>query len=446
MQTERRVVITGLGAATPIGIGFEPFWDALIRKRCGIHKIEAFDPSRFPSQIGGELPSFSLGDYIPKSYRKSIKVMSRDIKVAVISAYHAVRDAGLNTKCIIDRGEASGPPNVDSRRLGANIGAGLICADLSELAGALATAADEHRRFSLARWGEEGMSNLTPLWLLKFLPNMLACHVTIVHDAQAPSNTITCAEAASHLAIGEAFRTIARGDADVCICGGAESKINPMAIARPSLWGRLNTDGNATPERASKPFGAGRSGMVAAEGGGLVILESLEHARARGARVYAEVTGFGSGTSGNGRSTPDPTGRGMALALQKALADADTNADRIDLVTPFGTGTVEHDAAEMAGWNEVFGSRLADVPAITTRGAVGNNGAGSGAIDLATTAMAVYRGAVPPSVNTDQLDADCRFKFVQDGPIDANVTRAISLGYALAGGQCAAIVIQRYQE
>ena len=212
MALRRRVCVTGLGVATPIGIGIEPFWDALIQKRCGLRRIEAFDPSGLDSQIGGELPPFSLGDHIPRSYRKSVKVMSRDIMVAVICAYHAVKDAALNTRCIVERGEAVGEPNVDSRRFGASVGAGLICADLSELAGALSIAADDNGRFSLARWGTEGMENLTPLWLLKFLPNMLACHVTIVHDAQAVSNTITCAEASSHLAIGEAFRTIARGE------------------------------------------------------------------------------------------------------------------------------------------------------------------------------------------------------------------------------------------
>jgi 3-oxoacyl-[acyl-carrier-protein] synthase II len=446
MVHRRRVVVTGLGVATPIGLGIEPFWDALIQKRCAVGRIKAFDPSGLAAQIGGELPGFSLRDYIPKSYRKSAKVMSRDINVAIICAYHAVKDAALNTKCIIERDEAAGPANLDSRRFGANIGAGLIAADLPELAGALSTAADEQRHISLARWGREGMSNLTPLWLLKFLPNMLACHVTIVHDAQAPSNTITCAEASSHLAIGEAFRTIARGAADVCICGGAESKINPTAVARPLLWGRLNTEDNDSPESASRPFGAGRSGMVVSEGGGLVILESLEHALARGARIYAEMAGFGAGTNTTSWSQVDPSGRGIARALHNALSDADCLADQVDLAAPFGTGTAEHDAGEMAAWNNVFGAGLGEVPALTTRGAIGNNGAGSGAVDFAATVMALYQNTVPPSVNTDRPDQACRFRFVQNDPIDAKIDRAISVGHAMAGGQSAALVIRRYQE
>ncbi len=446
MVRKRRVVVTGLGVATPLGIGIEPFWDALIQKRSGIRRIGAFDPSGLAARIAGELPPFSLRDFIPKSYRKNAKVMSRDIMIAVVCAYLAVKDADLATKCIIERGEATGPPNLDSRRFGANIGAGLICADLHELAGALATAADNDRNFSLAKWGAEGMDNLTPLWLLKFLPNMLACHVTIVHDAQAPSNTITCAEAASHLAIGEAYRTIARDDADVCICGGAESKINPMAIIRPQLWGRLNTDDNDAPERASRPFGAHRRGMVAAEGGGLVILESLDHAHKRGARIYAEVVGFGAGAGTESWSKPDSKGRGLSLAIRNALADAGATHEGIDLVAPFGCGTIEHDAAEMAAWNEVFGSRLDDVYAITTRGAIGNNGAGSGAIDFAAMVTALQHNTAPPSLNTENLDPTCRFRFVQDDPIDADITQAISVGYALAGAQNAALVIRRYQE
>jgi len=446
MAARRRVVITGLGVATPIGIGMDAFWEGLLQRRCGIRRVESFDPSGLPCQVAGELPPFQLGDFIPKNYRKSAKVMSRDITLAVVSAYHAVVDAGLNTKCIIERGESPGPPNVDSTRFGANIGAGLVCADLNELAGALSTAADQQGRFDLRRWGSDGMSNLTPLWLLKFLPNMLACHVTIVHDAQAPSNTVTCAEASSHLAIGEAFRTISRGDADVCICGGAESKINPMAMTRPALWGRLNTGDNESPHLASRPFAADRRGMAPSEGGGLVILEALEHARARKARIYAEITGFGAGSNTVSWSSPDPKGRWLNLAVQKALADAASTIEQIDLVAPFGAATPEHDAAEMTAWNDVFGSRLDDVSALTTRGALGHNGAGSGAIDFAATVMALYCNTIPPALNTSNPDPASRFQFVQGDPKDARVQQALSLGYALAGGQSAALVIKKFEE
>ena len=445
MASARRVVITGLGVASPIGIGIEPFWDALIRKESGIKRVACFDPSGLPSQVGGELPAFQLGDHIPKSYRKSAKVMSRDIKIAVVAAYHAVKDAALVTKCIVDRGESEGPPNVESSRFGANIGAGLVCADLTELAGALSTAVDDKGVFDLVRWGRDGMNNLTPLWLLKFLPNMLACHVTIVHDAQAPSNTITCAEASSHLAIGETYRTIARGAADVCICGGAESKMNPMAMARPALCTRLSTRGNERPDDACHPFSRQASGTVAAEGGGLIILESLEHAKARGARIYAELVGFGASASIQSWSDVDD-GTALAIAIRKALADAGSSSADCQLVNPFGTGIADVDKSECRAWNEVFGDKLSSVAALTTRGALGNNGAGSGALDIAATTMALHRNTIPASYNTGDPADGSEFGFVQDDPRDVSVKQAVSASYALAGGQCAALVLRRYQE
>ena len=446
MVTKRRVVVTGLGVAAPTGIGVEPFWDALLERTSAIAEIRAFDPSGLPSRIGGELPSIALADYIPKTYRKSAKVMSRDITIAVVCAYHAVVDAGLRTRCIVDRGDAPGPTNVDSARFGANIGAGLICADLPELAGALSTASNDGRSLSLRKWGEEGMANLTPLWLLKFLPTMLACHVTIVHDAQGPSNTITCGEASSHLAIGEAFRTIARGDADVCICGGAESKINPMAAARAQVMGRLNIQANDAPHSACRPFARDRAGTVVSEGGGLVILESLDHARRRSTRIYAELVGFGAACGVGGANDVESRGRGVAGAVRKAMLDASIAPTDVDLAIPFGVGTVDHDRAEIVGWTEALGVRLGEIPALTPRGGVGNSGAGSGAIDFAAAALAVNRNTVPPSINTDDLDPACPFRFVQTGPIDAPVHRAITNASAIGGRQSAALVLARYEE
>ena len=445
MSAKRRVVITGLGVATPIGIGIDAFWDALLRGECGLKRIAAFDPSGLPGQIGGELPAFQLGDYIPKSYRKSAKVMARDIMIAVVCAYHAVTHAKLATKCIIERGEQSGPPNLDVTRFGANIGAGLICADLDELAGALATAAGASREFDIRKWGEEGMSNLTPLWLLKFLPNMLACHVTIVHDAQAPSNTITCGEASSHLAIGEAFRTVARGDADVCICGGAESKINPMSVARQTLCGRVSTQDNHRPESGSRPFASDAGGMIPSEGGGLVILEALEHAQRRGARILAELAGFGAASNIESWNQPSSDGRAPSLALQKAIADAKTGPREIDLAVPFGTGIPAYDAAEAAAWNRVFGERLAQMPALTTRGALGVNGAGSGAIDFSAMVMALSSSTLPPSLNTSRLASSARFSFAQHDPRDLRARQAVSLSYSLGGGQSAALVTRKWE-
>lgn len=445
MADKRRVVVTGLGVATPIGLGIEAFWDALTQRRCGIGPVRAFDASGFDARIAGELPAFQLGDYIPKAYRKSAKVMSRDINIAVVCAYHAVKDAGLRTRCLIEREEVAGPPNFEATRFGANIGAGLVCADLAELSSALATSVDADGSFSFKKWGGEGMTNLTPLWLLKFLPNMLACHVTIVHDAQGPSNTITCGEASSHLAIGEAFRTIARGDVDACVCGGAESWVNPIAFARSQLIARQCKSADFEPAEALRPFGADRCGLVASDGGGLVILESLEHARARGARIYAELVGFGAATDVKNWTEPDPQADALSQAMRAALRDAAIDAARVDLAVPAGVGTRAHDAMEIAAWNRVLGDRLPSISAIATRGAIGVCGAGAGAIDFAAMVMAVHRGAVPYSRGTQNADRASRFRFVDADVVDVRAGYALSTGYSLAGGQTAAVVVKKFE-
>jgi 3-oxoacyl-[acyl-carrier-protein] synthase II len=438
-MSERRVVVTGLGVVSPLGVGVEPSFEALLAGRCGIRRIEAFDPSRFDSQIA----EFRVQDYVPRSYRKATKVMARDIELAVGAAYEAVKDAGLKTRCLLERGEADPPTNVDPARLGANIGAGLLCADLTELAAAVATAVEDGQ-FSLARWGRDGINNLTPLWLLKYLPNMLACHVTIVHDAQGASNTITCGEASSHLAIGEAFRTIARGGLEACICGGAESKLSPMGLIRQALLGRLATEDNDRPEAACRPFDADRRGTVISEGSGLLVLEGLEHALARRAGIYAELVGFGAANNVRSWSQPDPEGRGLRLAVDKALADAKTEPQQVDLVVALGSGLPEHDLSEARGLGAALGAHAGVVPVMATKGSLGNNGAGSGAIDLALACQAMRRGVVPASRNTQHPDPRCGLRVVTGEPLQARINTILAVSYALGGGQNAALVLRRY--
>jgi 3-oxoacyl-[acyl-carrier-protein] synthase II len=444
--SRRRVVITGLAPVTPIGVGVTDFWNALLERKSGIRRIQSFDPARFESQIGGGIDGVKAATHVPKSYRKASKVMARDIVLAVVAAHQAVVDAGLQTKCSVERGEAA-ERNLDSSRFGANIGAGLICADLSELAEAL-HGGTENDEFSMAKWGAEGMNNLTPLWLLKFLPNMLACHVTIVHDAQGPSNTITCGEASSHLAIGEAFRTIARGVADVCICGGAESKANPMALIRQCLGNRLSTN-NDNPEKACRPFGQDRDGTVVSEGGGLVILEELEHARGRGARIYAELVGFGASNDAYDPaqpSKPHPEGRGLGLAGKKALKDAGLDAGVIDMVSAFACGLVDRDAVEAKAIDTILGDRVGEVPVLTIKAGLGNNGAGSGAIDFIAAVLAMYNSTIPPAFNSAPTDRACPLKLITEDPVDAKVEFALCNAYALGGGQNASLVIKRFRE
>jgi 3-oxoacyl-[acyl-carrier-protein] synthase II len=444
-MSRRRAVITGLGLVSPIGLGADAVWQGLLEGRPGIRRISAFDPSRFDSQIGGDIETLDVREYVPKSYRKSTKVMARDIEIAVAAAYLAAADAGLKTKCLIDRGEAAGGTNVDSTRFGVNIGAGLICADLTELAGALYTARDEQGNFDIHKWGAEGMNNLTPLWLLKFLPNMLSCHVTIVHDAQAPSNTITCGEASSHLAIGEAFRTIERGAADVCLCGGAESKLNPMGLLRQSLLKRLCTCHNETPAGACKPFDKARCGTAISEGGGLLVLEELEHARARGAKIYCEVVGFGAGANSYSWSEPHPQGESIAIAARKALADAGLTPDGIDCVGAFGLGTTAHDLSEARGIRGALGDRAGQVPTLAVKGSIGNNGAGSGGIEVGVAALCMKHQTVPASLNTAAPDPECGLNVVTGRPYTGPIGTILTTAYALGGGQTAALVLKRLE-
>ena len=439
---DRRVVITGLGIVCPAGMNADEVYQSLLAGRSGISRIEAFDPSGFDSQVGGQVGRLKMGDFVPRGYRKATKVMARDIELAVAASHEAVRDARLQTKCLVERKEDDETHAIDPTRFGANIGAGLICADLTELAEALATATDGDGEFDIRKWGSDGMTNLTPLWLLKFLPNMLACHVTIVHDAQGASNTITCGEASSHLAIGEAFRTISDGAADICICGGAESKLNPMGLMRQSLLKRLAADGNDDPASACKPFDAKRSGTVISEGAGLIILEALEHAERRGARIYGELIGFGAGANIKSWSQPDTDGRAVAVAVEAALADAGVTANDVELIVAFGTGIPDCDLAEARGLRAAMGNRATDVPTVAWKGGLGNNGAGSGAIDFAAALMAGHTGKIPPSQNVEQVDPDCGLNVLTGEPAALHPKVVLSAAYALSGGQTAALVFR----
>ena len=429
----RRVVITGIGVISPIGIGKDAFWTNLLAGQIGVRRIASFDPSGLPSQIAGEVPAFKIGDYVPKSYRKATKVMARDIELAVVAADDAFKDAGLQSKAYGDS------PTIDSARFGCNIGAGLISADLNELTAAMNTARDGNK-LNLERWGRDGMSQLTPLWLLKYLPNMLACHVTIIHGLKGPSNTITCADASSHLAIGEAFRTIQRGDADSAICGGAETKVVPMSLIRQILLRRATDRCNNSPETAVRPFDADATGTAVAEGGGLFILEEYEHAKQRGAKIYAELVGFGASQDTYSVTIPDPSGHSYSRAISKALAEAGAAPDDIDLLVPHGLGIPAHDRAELAGLKKAFGSAMENVPLAPIKAQIGNTAAGSG-IDAAAAVLSLHHGRIPAALNTQKTIDGIKLN-VSSQVRDGKVALAVSSVYSL-GGQNAALVFRR---
>jgi len=251
----RQVVITGLGVVSPFGQGADALWEGLLQGRCAIGPITRLDATGFACQLAGEVPAeVSVKKRVPKTHRKAVKVMARDTELAVIAAHEAASDAGLGTPGLEEQ-RPEGPAH-PPHRLGCQIGAGLIACETNELTQALVTALDERTgEVSLRAWGEKGMGNLTPLWLLKYLPNMLACHVTIIHNAQGPSNTITCAEASGLLSAAEAVRVIRRGAADACFAGGAESKLNHMGLVRMDFAGRLaHAPAEAPPEQVVRPY------------------------------------------------------------------------------------------------------------------------------------------------------------------------------------------------
>ena len=442
----RRVVITGIGVASPIGIGVDAFWAGLLSNESGVKRIGSFDPSGFASQIAGEVPAFKIGDYVPKSYRKATKLMARDIELAVVAAAGAFKDAGLKSKADGDavKGDAArnDSPDFDPARFGCNIGAGLISVDLDELTAALTTSRDGDNPdvLDLLRWGREGITQLTPLWLLKYLPNMLACHVTIVHGLQGPSNTITCADASSHLAIGEAFRTIQRGAADLAICGGAETKVQPMGLMRQILLKRVTTTANNSPAMAVRPFDESATGTAVGEGGGLFVLEEYERAKARGVRIYAEIAGFGATQDTFSVTRPQPTGDSYGKAILRAFADANIPPAAVGLIVPCGLGLASHDRAELNGLTSVFGGGLSRIAMCPTKGRTGNLAAGTG-VDAAAAVLSLHHQTVPAAMNLTTPLAGMTLN-VEHNVRHADFDVALSSVYSL-GGQNAALVFRR---
>lgn len=411
----RRVVITGVGAVSGFGVGAKVLWEGLCSQKSAISKPTRVDLSGFPCQLAAEVKDFSAKDYVPKHYRKAVKVMARDVELAVAAAKDAVEDAGLLTRA--NEGQA---PTYPGERVGCQIGAGLIAAETHELTLALATAVDDNPAnanrggFSYKKFGTVteaggggGMDNLQPLWMLKYLPNMLACHVTIIHGCEGPSNTHTCSEASGLLSIGEGTRVIERGAADVTISGSAESKVNLLGVLRMTVAGRFgNVPASTKPEEAVIPY-SGNSGSVPGEGAGLLILEHLDTAQARGKAPYAEVLGFGAAHS-FGKTTPgaavvakDSVNEGLVLAINNALRDAGVKPDAIDAIVPQACGSACMDIPEAGALRQVFGSRLETIDLVTLAPAVGDCCAGTGGVQVAAAAMMLKEQTLPARIGSE---------------------------------------------
>lgn len=437
-MTSSRVVITGLGAVSPLGLTVDELWAGLLAGRCGIARMKAFDPTGLACELAGEVPPYRIQDHVSKSLRKSVKLMCRDIELAVIAAKEAVASSGLITKGIDPE-----KVNVDPTRFAINMGAGMISCDLAELGPATAASVTDGQ-FDIRKWGRDGIRQITPLWLLKYLPNMLACHIGIIHDIQGPSNTITCAEASAHLAIGEAAQIVARGSADVALAGGAEAKVNMMVMLRQDLLKRTVTSRNDSPETACRPFDADAAGSVFGEGGGVITLESLDHATGRGARILAEVAGIGQSHSicpVYARMEAD--GAGIRIAVEKAMADAGIGSEELDLIMPHGTGVPNDDLAEANALAAALGPVIRRIPVWPTKSMLSTTGAAAGAIDIIAAVCAMNNRTIPPAKNFTRPANGCHLNVLtqrRDGPI----RYALCCSHTF-GGQTAAVVLKAFE-
>jgi 3-oxoacyl-[acyl-carrier-protein] synthase II len=437
-SADATIVISGVGVITCLGVGVDSLWEAMLEGRSGLKRIERFDPSGFASQVAGELAEdeFKVRKIVPKSHRKATKVMCRDTELAVGAAADAVENAR-----IITAGTSDEPPTIDPSRVGCHIGAGLISAEVNELGSALVTSKKEDGSFDLAHWGREGMQNLSPLWLLKYLPNMLACHVTIVHDCRGPSNTITCCEASSGLSIAESRRVIQRGDADACLSGGAEDRVNPLALYRQHCTNRLaETDGSGDLTTIVRPFSDDATGTLVGEGSGILLVENNDSCSKRGGTPWCTIDGIGCRQSFT--DTPleaDP--RAIESAINKAMHEAHCEPGDIDLIVPLGSGIVKIDSVEVEGLTAIFGEALQNIPTITTIPYTGNCMAGNGAICVAVAAKAIKEQMVPARLGskiTTGIDASiCNAK-------KTSIEKALVITPS-EGGQCVAIILGRIE-
>lgn len=427
VSSARRVVITGIGIISPIGLDVASYWRSLQEGRSGIRPIRTFDVSGLPVRIAGEVPDFDAKEFVDKKDRKSLRVMARTIQLAVAGAQRALDDGKVDKS------------KLDPTRFGVEFGAGLIATELHDLIEASCLSANcQPGRVDLEKWGDHGIPAIQPLWMLKYLPNMLACHISILHDARGPNNSITESDVASLLAMGEAYRIMIRDQADFFLVGGAESKINPLSMVRQCLFEHLSHR-NEEPDKACRPFDRQRDGLVLGEGAGVFVVEDLEHAKQRGASIYAEIVGFGAAFD------PDLKGDGVTRAVRFALAEAGIGPDEIDHINAHGLATPASDAWEARNLQEVFGNCTRPVPSFAAKSYIGNLGAGGSTTELAASLLAMNNGRVPPTLNYEQPDPNCPISVLAGEPRPMTRPYVLKVSFTQMG-QCAALVVRQWNE
>ena len=408
----RRVVVTGIGAVTPFGIGKDALWEGIANGRSGVRRITRFDASDLASQIAGEVPDFDPLQFMD---RKDARRMDRFTQFAVAAAGLALTDAGLDKQ--IPLGD----------RVGVLIGSGI---------GGLETL-EEQCSILITR----GANRVSPFFVPMMIADMAAGQVSIQFGARGHNAcTVTACCSGSH-SIGDAFRVIQRGEADVMISGGAEAPIVRLAMAGFCSAKTLSTR-NDEPERACRPFDANRDGFVMGEGSGIVILEELEHARSRGAKIYGELVGYGATGDAYHITTPAPEGDGAARAMQAALEDAGLGAEAVDYINAHGTSTEYNDYFETIAIKRVFGKRADQIPVSSTKSMVGHLLGAAGGAELIACLLAMEHNLIPPTINYEEPDPRCDLDYVPNVARNASLQVAMSNSFGF-GGHNAVLVVKR---
>jgi len=407
---KRRVVVTGMGALTPLGIGAEPTWEGMRAGRSGIGPITLFDPSGFASRIAGEVKGFDPTAWMePREARHC----DRFTQLAIAAAKMAVADCGIDLSA------------TDLTRVGVFLGSGI---------GGTSTWEDQHRTLL-----ERGPGRVSPFFIPMLILDIAAGRVAMMLGAKGPNLAIATACASSAHTIGEAYEVIKREDADVMVAGGTEADVTATALAGFCAMRALSRR-NDDPPAASRPFDRDRDGFVLAEGAGVVVVEELERARRRGARIYGEIIGYGMSADAYHITQPCPDGDGMARAMENALADAGISADQVDYVNTHGTSTDVGDVAETLALKRVFGARAGQVPCSSTKSVTGHMLGAAGAAEFIACLFAIRDQVVPPTINLENPDPDCDLDYVPQQAREAPVRIAMSNSFGFGGHNAILIV------
>jgi 3-oxoacyl-[acyl-carrier-protein] synthase II len=398
---KRRVAITGLGLISPLGNTPAALWSALLAGKSGVATTSIMPADRQPLKYAAEAREFTgdIDDFGPlekeqkKAIKKGLKVMCRETRMAVAAAQLAIADAGF----------AETP--MEPEMSGVVLGSDYMLTMPEDYALGMKTCAPEGE-FQYTKWGKEGLSDMAPLWMLKYLPNMPASHIAIYNDLRGPNNSLTMREAAGNLAIGEAFRTIQRGHANMMVAGATGTRILPMQAIHALQTEQMAAE-NCDPTKASRPFDKARTGMVAGEGAGMIVLEEMSSAKARGATIYAEVLGLGSANVAN-EKLRGKCDVALERAMKAALRDAGRTPEDVGHINAHGLSTTERDADEALAIQNVFGARASEVPVTALKSYFGNLGAGSAVVELIASALAMREGRLPPVLNYKTPDPACR--------------------------------------